>query len=101
MDLSVHLRLLSPSDAIEGLHAAVPIPAADAREELLRICLTPLEAAATVLVREDLLALREAWRAAPRKGSHPPHPLAALHATVLAYAAMPPTLARWGMGIDG
>ncbi|HEV8195897.1 MAG TPA: DUF885 family protein [Gemmatimonadales bacterium] len=97
VDLALHTRQLSPTDAIGYLSTRLPIDRHVAETDVRRIACNPIEACAAILGWRELTALRDDVRAA--RGSR--FSLSAFHDDVFAYGGLPVPLIRWGLGLDG
>jgi uncharacterized protein (DUF885 family) len=61
-----------------------------------RIVARPTDAGAAAIGRREILALRSAAGASPGDADA----LARFHDALLAFGALPPGLAAWGLGVD-
>jgi uncharacterized protein (DUF885 family) len=95
LDIALHTRGLAPSAAVQRLVERIPMERAAAEGEVRRYCAMPTYQLSYALGRRELLELREAWRrnAGDSAGLRP------FHDAVLGYGGLPPSLARWGMGL--
>lgn len=96
-DLGLHLKHLTQEEASRSLTSRLGMSAAEARVELARIALRPLEAAAALETRASLLRLRDDWTRHHGAAAT----LAVFQAELCRFGAMPASLVRWGLGLDG
>lgn len=96
IDIGLHTRGLSPSDAVDQLIASMPMERRNAEAEVRRYCAMPTYQLCYAIGRREILVLRDAYRA--RAGST--FSARAFHADLLSYGGLPVSLARWGMGLD-
>lgn len=95
-DVGIHGAGMTPGEAITLLADRAGLDRADAEMEVRRIIAHPTDASAAAIGRREILALRSA--AGVRVDD-----MAALerfHRALLAFGALPPGLAGWGMGIE-
>jgi uncharacterized protein (DUF885 family) len=95
LDIALHTRGLAPSAAVDRLVERIPMERTAAEGEVRRYCAWPTYQLSYALGRRELLALREAWRRTAGADA----PIRAFHDALLAYGGLPPSLARWGMGL--
>jgi uncharacterized protein (DUF885 family) len=93
IDIGLHTRGMSVSEAVEELVHRLPMERSDAIAEVRRYCQMPTYQLCYAVGRRDLLALREAAQAA--RG--PAFSLRGFHDEVLSYGGLPVSLIRWGM----
>jgi len=96
VDAGIHTGQMTPAAALDLLMTRVPMDRHAALAEVRRICASPGAASAYAMGRREFLELRESWRSASGAGAH----LKEFHEAVFSYGRMPPTLMRWGMGLD-
>ncbi|HEX5632805.1 MAG TPA: DUF885 family protein [Gemmatimonadales bacterium] len=97
LDIGLHTRGMTAEEAVEELVRRLPMERRTAQGEVLRCCQSPTYGLCEAVGRRDLLSLREAYRV--REGAA--GALRAFHDEVLTYGALPVSLIRWGMGLDG
>jgi hypothetical protein len=97
LDIGLHTRGMAAEEAVEELVRRVPIERRHAEAEVLWLCQSPTYGLGDAVGRRELLALRES--AAERDGDA--FSLRGFHDAVLGYGALPVSLIRWGMGLDG
>jgi hypothetical protein len=97
LDIGLHTRGLSPEEGVAELLRRLPMDRRTAEAEVLRCCQAPTYGLCEAVGRRELLALREACAARDGAAFSAPR----FHAEVLGYGALPVTLVRWGMGLDG
>ncbi|MCU0621167.1 MAG: DUF885 domain-containing protein [Gemmatimonadales bacterium] len=97
LDIGLHTRGLAASEAVEELVRRVPVERRHAEAEVLRLCQGPTYGLCAAIGHRELVALRDAWRA--RAGGR--YVAREFHDAVLSYGALPPSLIRWGMGLEG
>lgn len=96
LDVGLHTRGMTPTEAVDRLIATVPMERRNAEAEVRRYCAMPTYQLSYAVGRRDLLALREAWMERAGEGAS----LRDFHSTLFQYGALPVSLARWGMGLD-
>lgn len=96
LDVGLHARGMSIEDAATYLADHVHLDRTHAEAEVRRYCAGPAYQLAYAVGCREILALRDAWRAAAGADAT----LRRFHDTVLAYGALPLSLIRWGMGLD-
>ncbi len=96
LDIGLHTRGMTPEEAVEELVRRLPIERRAAEAEVRRYCQAPTYQLCYAVGRRELLRLRDEVRA--RDGAA--FSLRTFHDAVLAYGGLPPTLIRWGMGLD-
>ncbi|MGE5686840.1 MAG: DUF885 family protein [Gemmatimonadota bacterium] len=95
-DVGLHAAGMTPGGAISLLADRAGLDRADAEAEVRRIVAHPTDASAAAIGRREILAFRSA--AGARAGDAAA--LERFHRTLLAFGALPPGLAGWGMGIE-
>jgi len=95
-DVGIHTLGMAPVDAITLLSGRAGVDPARAEAEVRRIVARPTDAGAAAIGRREILALRSAAGASPGDTDA----LARFHDALLAFGALPPGLAAWGLGID-
>jgi len=95
-DVGLHTAGMAPDEAVALLTGRAGLDRADAQAQVRRIVAHPTDAAAAAIGRREILALRSATgvRVDDRTG------LDRFHRALLAFGALPPGLAGWGMGIE-
>ena len=96
LDVGLHTRGMSPTEAVDLMVERLPIERRSAEAEVRRYCAMPTYQLAYAVGRREILSLRRAWRSA----AGPSAPLADFHHALLSYGGLPTSLARWGMGLD-
>ena len=96
VDVGLHTRDMTASDAIKYLTDHVPMDRAQAEAEVRRYCAMPTYQLCYAVGRRELLSLRHDYR--ERAGSD--FSLSRFHSEVLAYGGLPVSLIRWGMGLE-
>lgn len=96
VDAGIHTGQLTPAAALDLLMTRVPMDRHAALAEVRRICAVAGAASAYALGRREFLALRDSWRSAQGANA----PLREFHESVFSFGRVPPTLMRWGMGLD-
>jgi uncharacterized protein (DUF885 family) len=87
---------MTPGEAISLLADRAGLDRADAEAEVRRIVAHPTDASAAAIGRREILAFRTAAGARADDAAA----LERFHRTLLAFGALPPGLAGWGMGIE-
>lgn len=95
-DVGLHAAGMTPGQAISLLADRAGLDRADAEAEVRRIVAHPTDASAAAIGRREILAFRSA--AGVRADDMVA--LERFHRTLLAFGALPPGLAGWGMGIE-
>lgn len=96
IDIGLHTRGMTPVEAVNELVARLPMNRHDAEAEVRRYCQMPTYQLCYAVGRRELLALRDAVRAAEGASFS----LRTFHDRVLSYGGLPVSLIRWGMGIE-
>lgn len=96
IDIGLHTRGMTAGEAVDEMVNRLPMERSDAVSEVRRYCQMPTYQLCYAVGRRDLLALRDATRAA--RGDR--FDLRAFHDEVLSYGGLPVSLIRWGMGIE-
>jgi uncharacterized protein (DUF885 family) len=96
LDVGLHTRGMTFDEAVDFLMERVPVDRSHAEAEVRRYCATPTYQICYAVGRRELLATRDAFRAA--RGAD--YSLRAFHDAVLGYGRLPVSLMRWGMGLD-
>lgn len=97
LDIGLHTRGMTAGEAVEELVRRVPIERRHAEAEVLRLCQAPTYGLCAAIGHRELLQVRELYRSRVG-GSYAPR---AFHDELLRHGALPPTLIRWGMGLEG
>jgi hypothetical protein len=95
-DVGVHTRDMTPADAVALVVDGGALGLAAAEGQVRHIVAHPTDAAAAAVGRREILALRTATGVRTDDGAG----LARFHRALLAFGALPPGLAGWGMGIE-
>jgi uncharacterized protein (DUF885 family) len=95
LDVGLHTRGMTFAQAVDMLTGQLHVDRANAEAEVRRYCSTPTYQMSYAVGRRELLALRDAFRAA-RASSYT---LRGFHDAVLAYGGLPVSLIRWGLGL--
>ena len=95
VDVGLHTRGMSCSDAVSMLVERVHLDRAHAEAEVRRYCAHPCYQLAYAVGCREIKALREAYRNASGAG----YSLRGFHEQVLSYGGLPVSLMRWGMGL--
>jgi uncharacterized protein (DUF885 family) len=95
LDVGLHTRNLSPEDAASRLSSTIGLSPEVATAEIRRQCAMPTYAVCYAVGRREILALREASRLRDSDAFS----LHEFHRALWEYGALPPALARWGMGL--
>jgi uncharacterized protein DUF885 len=95
-DVGLHAAGMTPGEAISLLADRTGLDRADAEAEVRRIVAHPTDASAAAIGRREILAFRSAAGARADDAAA----LERFHRTLLAFGALPPGLAGWGMGIE-
>ena len=95
-DVGLHTAGMTPGEAVSLLAEGAGLDRADAEAEVRRIVAHPTDASAAAIGRRELLALRSAAGARADDATT----LERFHRALLAFGALPPGLAGWGMGIE-
>jgi len=93
--VGIHARGMGPTEAITLLTDRAGLRSGEAQVTVRHIVAHPTDAGAAALGRREILALRAA--AGVRPGDRAA--LERFHVTLLGFGALPPGLARWGMGL--
>jgi len=95
LDVGLHTRGMAIDEAIDYLVEHVHLDRGNAEAEVRRYCADPAYQLAYAVGCRELVSLRDAYRRANANAS-----LKAFHDAVLAFGALPPSLIRWGLGLD-
>jgi uncharacterized protein DUF885 len=95
LDVGLHTRGMTPTEAIEYLVEHLPIERRNAEAEVRRYCAWPTYQLSYAVGRRELLALRESYRDRNRATFQ----LQKFHDELMQYGGMPVSLARWGMDL--
>ncbi len=95
-DVGLHTRGIAFQEAVDLLLSRVPMERAHAVAEVRRYCTSPGYQLCYAVGCRELLALREAARAAGGRE----FVLRRFHEQVLEYGGLPISLIRWGMGLE-
>ena len=93
LDVGLHTRGMTPSEAVDYMVEHLPIERASAEAEVRRYCAYPTYQLCYAVGRRELLRLRDAYRERAGASFQPK----AFHDELLAYGGLPVSLARWGM----
>ncbi len=96
VDVGLHTREMSVSEAVDLLVDRIGFDRGLALAEVRRYCAEPVYQASYALGRRELLRLRQSFFDAHGNGKQGTR---AFHDAVLAYGGLPPSLARWGLGL--
>ncbi len=96
IDVGLHTGSMSVAEAVDLMVDRVGFDRRLALAEVRRYCAEPVYQASYALGRRELLRLRDAFYA--KNGGKDQGPRA-FHDAVLTYGGLPPSLARWGMGL--
>ena len=96
IDVGLHTRGLTPSEAVDQLMGSMPMDRRSAEVEVRRYCAMPTYQLSYAVGRREILSLRDACRV--REGAR--FSARRFHADLLSYGGLPVSLARWGMGLD-
>ena len=97
LDIGLHTRGMTAEDAVEELVRRLPVERRHAEAEVLWLCQSPTYGLCDAVGRRDLLALRESYVERERAAFS----MSGFHDELLGYGALPVSLVRWGMGLDG
>jgi uncharacterized protein (DUF885 family) len=95
LDVGLHTRGMSFAEGVDMLVTRLHVDRGNAEAEIRRYCSTPTYQMSYAVGRRELLALRDAFRAA--RGTA--YSLRGFHDAVLGYAGLPVSLMRWGLGL--
>lgn len=96
VDVGLHTRGMSVDEAVDLLVDRIGFDRGLALAEVRRYCAEPVYQASYALGRRELLRLRQSFLEAHGNGGQGKR---AFHDAVLAYGGLPPSLARWGLGL--
>jgi hypothetical protein len=96
LDVGLHTRGLSPSEAVDEMVARLPMSRRAAEAEVRRYCAWPTYQLCYAVGRREILRLRDDVRRRDGSGFS----LRRFHDELLGYGGFPVPLARWGMGLD-
>jgi len=96
VDVGLHTREMSVDAAVDLLVDRVGFERGLALAEVRRYCAEPVYQASYALGRHELLRMRQSF--ADKHGNDGQGPRA-FHDAVMAYGGLPPSLARWGLGL--
>jgi predicted transcriptional regulator len=97
LDIGLHTRGMTAEEAVEELVRRLPMERRHAEPEVLWLCQSPTYGLCDAVGRRELLALRESYVARERTAFS----MSGFHDELLGYGALPVSLVRWGMGLDG
>ena len=97
LDIGLHTRGMTAEEAVEELVRRLPVERRHAEAEVLWLCQSPTYGLSAAVGRRELLALRESYAARERTA----FAMRGFHDELLGYGALPVSLIRWGMGLDG
>ncbi len=95
LDVGLHTRGMSPTEAVDYMLEHLPIERASAEAEVRRYCAWPTYQLCYAVGRRELLRLRDACR--ERDGAA--YRARRFHDEVMGYGGLPVSLASWGMGL--
>jgi uncharacterized protein (DUF885 family) len=95
LDVGLHTRGMSPSEAVDYMVEHLPIERSSAAAEVRRYCAWPTYQLCYAVGRREILRLRDDYR----NEVGPSFSLKEFHDTLLRYGGMPVSLARWGMDL--
>lgn len=96
VDVGLHTREMSVDEAVDLLVDRIGFDRGLALAEVRRYCAEPVYQASYALGRRELLRLRQSFFDVHGNGKQGTR---AFHDAVLAYGGLPPSLARWGLGL--
>jgi len=96
LDVGLHTRGMSPSEAVDYMVEHLPIERSNAEAEVRRYCAWPTYQLCYAVGRRELLRLRDAYRERAGTAFEPRR----FHDELLAYGGIPVALARWGMELE-
>lgn len=97
LDVGLHTRGMSPSEAVSYMVEHLPIERPSAEAEVRRYCAWPTYQLCYAVGRRELLRLRDGYR--ERAGGD--FNFRRFHDELLGYGGIPVALARWGMRLNG
>ncbi len=97
LDVGLHTRGMQFGEAVDLLIDKVHFDRSHAEAEVRRYCAEPVYQLCYAVGRRELRALRAAYRAAAGAD----YSLRGFHEAVLRFGALPVSLMRWGMRLDG
>ena len=97
LDIGLHTRGMTAEEAAEELVRRLPVERRHAEAEVLWLCQSPTYGLCDAVGRRELLALRESYMERERTAFS----TSGFHDELLGYGALPVSLVRWGMGLDG
>jgi uncharacterized protein (DUF885 family) len=95
LDVGLHTRGMTPSEAVEYMVRHLPIERRSAEAEVRRYCAWPTYQLCYAVGRRELLRLRDAYRERNRATFNPRQ----FHDELMRYGGIPVSLARWGMDL--
>jgi hypothetical protein len=95
LDVGLHTRGMSPSEAVDYMVEHLPIERPNAEAEVRRYCAWPTYQLCYAVGRRELLRLRDAYH--EREGDT--YCVRRFHDEVMGYGGLPVSLASWGMGL--
>ncbi|HET6797751.1 MAG TPA: DUF885 domain-containing protein [Gemmatimonadales bacterium] len=95
LDVGLHTRGMSPSEAVDYMVEHLPIERASAEAEVRRYCAWPTYQLCYAVGWRELLRLRDAYQQRDPSG----YTARKFHDEVMSYGGLPITLARWGMDL--
>ena len=96
VDVGLHTREMSVDEAVDLLVDRVGFERGLALAEVRRYCAEPVYQASYALGRRELLRMRQSFFALHGNDDQVPR---AFHDAVMSYGGLPPSLARWGLGL--
>jgi hypothetical protein len=95
LDVGLHTRGMSPTEAVDHMVERLPIERASAEAEVRRYCAWPTYQLCYAVGRRELLRLRDEYREREGAAYRPRR----FHDEVMGYGGLPVSLASWGMGL--
>jgi hypothetical protein len=95
LDVGLHTRGMTPSEAVEYMVEHLPIERSSAEAEVRRYCAWPTYQLCYAVGRRELLRLRDAYM--KREGSA--YRARRFHDELMSYGGLPVSMASWGMGL--
>jgi hypothetical protein len=95
LDVGLHTRGMTPSEAVEYMVEHLPIERSSAEAEVRRYCAWPTYQLCYAVGRRELLRLRDAYM--KREGSA--YQARRFHDELMSYGGLPVSMASWGMGL--
>ncbi len=95
LDVSLHTRGMTPSEAVDYMVEHLPIERSSAVAEVRRYCAWPTYQLCYAVGRRELLRLKDAYRERYAGG----YRARRFHDELMGYGGLPVSLASWGMGL--